>query len=98
MLQLEAHVAAHRGDAAAAAESLIAMHRAGQSLEQEPVVVSQLIRIAICGLAVQTMADLLPHVEFSDSDTASGNYRSYLRDASTIDQESGTAKLTRKVP
>jgi hypothetical protein len=40
----------------------------GESLEQEPVMVSQLVRIAVGGMSVELCRRLLPHVEFSDAD------------------------------
>jgi hypothetical protein len=40
----------------------------GNSLEQEPVLVSQLVRIAVHGISVDVCRRLLPHVEFSDAD------------------------------
>lgn len=68
MLSLEAHVRAHRGDAHGAADSIHAMNVLGNSLEQEPVMVSQLVRIAVGGMSVDLCRHLLPHVEFSDED------------------------------
>jgi len=68
MLSLEAHVRAHRGDAHGAAESIHAMNVLGNSLEQEPVLVSLLVRIAVHGISVDVCRRLLPHVEFSDAD------------------------------
>lgn len=68
MLILEAHVRAHRGDAAGAADSIHTMFSLAGSLENEPILVSQLVRMAIDGMARQQIEDLLPHVEFADED------------------------------
>ncbi|MBC8871137.1 MAG: hypothetical protein H8E44_17055 [Planctomycetes bacterium] len=68
MLSLEAHVRAHRGDAHGAAESVHAINMLGKSLEREPVMVSQLVRIAVGGVSTDLFRRLLPHVEFSDAD------------------------------
>jgi len=68
MLSLEAHVRAHRGDSHGAAESLHAINMLGKSLEHEPVMVSQLVRIAVGGVSTDLFRRLLPQVEFSDAD------------------------------
>lgn len=68
MLALEAHVKAHRGDAAGTADSLLAMAAISRSLENQPILVSQLVRIAMHGLAVDLTGRLLPRVKFSDED------------------------------
>ncbi len=68
MLSLEAHVRAHRGDAHGAADSIHAASVLGSSLEQEPVIISQLVRIAVYGISSDLCRSLLPHVEFSDED------------------------------
>jgi hypothetical protein len=68
MLALEAHVRAHRGDAAGAADSLDAMFKLGVSLENEPILISQLVKLALDGVAREQLQSLLPHVEFADED------------------------------
>jgi len=68
VLALEAHVRAHRGDARGTAESLLAMAAMGRSLENQPILVSQLVRYAMDGVAVDLTARLLPYVDFSDED------------------------------
>ena len=67
MFQLEARVAAHRGDAAAVADSLFAIHEAGESLRFEPIMVSHLVRAAMAGVVCEELNALLPHVDFSDA-------------------------------
>ena len=68
LLALEAHVRAHRGDASGTAQSIEAMLALGRSLENEPVIVSMLVRLACEGMARHHLTDLLPHVAFADQD------------------------------
>jgi hypothetical protein len=70
LLDLEARVKARDGDAVGAAESLHAMLAAAESLEREPILISQLVRIACATVAAGTLEDLLPHTEFSEEDLA----------------------------
>ncbi len=66
MLALEAHVKAHQGDAAGAAQSIQDLTNVVRSVENQPVLVSQLVRMALQGIAGNVLAQVLPHVEFSD--------------------------------
>jgi hypothetical protein len=68
LLKLEAHVRAHRGDAHGAAESILAIIAAGESLREEPILVCQLVRIALQGIASDTVEKLLPRAPFSEAD------------------------------
>jgi hypothetical protein len=68
LLILEAHVQAHRGDAHATAESIHALNRLGGSLEQEPLLVGLLFRVAIGTISTEFCGQMLPHVRFSDED------------------------------
>jgi hypothetical protein len=70
LLDLEARTRARRGDAHGAAESIHAMFMAAESLQLEPILISQLVRFAIAGVAAQTVEDLLPAVAFADEDLA----------------------------
>ena len=70
VLLLEAYARAHRGDITGLMESLRSLLLIGRALEQDPILVSQLVHIALYGLAIQTLTDLLPHVEFSDAQLA----------------------------
>jgi hypothetical protein len=70
LLELEARVRAREGDAQGAAETLHAMFQLAQSLKQEPVLVSQLVRFACAESARATLQDLMSQVEFSDVDLA----------------------------
>lgn len=69
-LALEAHVRAHRGDAAGAAQSLRTCLSLANSLENEPLIVSQLVRIPVCGIAAEQLKALLPVMQFADADLA----------------------------
>ncbi len=66
MLQLEALVRARTDDPDGVVESIKTTNRLGESLRNEPVMVSQLVRVAIAGINVQTIQHTIPHVRFSD--------------------------------
>jgi hypothetical protein len=68
MLALEAHVRAHRGDAHGTAESIQSMLALAKSIENEPILISQLVHIATRRVGYSLIRDLLPHLEFSDND------------------------------
>ena len=68
LLTLEAHVRAHRGDPHGAAESILTMFSLADSLENEPVLISQLVRFGNRSLGYGLTHELLPHVDFSDED------------------------------
>jgi hypothetical protein len=70
LLNLDARMAARRGDAQRAAQATHAMFMASESLAREPILISQLVRFAISGVAVTAVEDILPAVEFSDEDLA----------------------------
>ncbi|QDV54948.1 hypothetical protein [Rosistilla oblonga] len=67
LLKLEAHTNAHRGDPAACLQSLEAMFTIGRGVENDPILVSQLVMIALDSMAVQTTVELLPHLQWNDS-------------------------------
>ena len=68
MLVLEVQVRARDGDAHGVAESIHAIFMTARSLEQEPIFVSQLVRIAVHGIAVAQIESLLPQLEFAVED------------------------------
>ncbi|MHC4179301.1 MAG: hypothetical protein ACYSWU_17450 [Planctomycetota bacterium] len=68
LLALEAHVRAHRGDAQGAARSIDAIFMLADSLKQEPIIISQLVRYAIDGIAMDLLQRQLPTADFSDED------------------------------
>lgn len=67
-LDLEARVRAHRGDARGTADSIRAILAVSRCLENEPVLVSQLVGVAFHGVAVNTLKELLPHLDLSDDE------------------------------
>jgi hypothetical protein len=68
LLVLEAHVRAHRGDAHGAVQSIEAALAVGHSLKNEPLTISQLVRMACDDNARSHFRDLLPQVAFSEED------------------------------
>jgi len=68
MLSLEAHVRAHRGDAAGAARSIRTILTLARSLKREPVLVSMLVRIACEGIGIWQLEEFLGTVDFSEED------------------------------
>lgn len=70
MLMLEAHLRAHRGDADGAAESIGAILRVSESLRDEPLLVSQLVRYACATMGLNLAGEMLPHVDFRPEDLA----------------------------
>jgi len=70
MLVLEAHLRARQDDPQGVMESMRAIVRLAESLEKEPLLVSQLVRMTCTGIALELLGELLPHVDFSDDDLA----------------------------
>ena len=70
MLDLEAHVHAHRGNTEGVMQSLKAMSAATKALEYETSLVGQLMKLALQRLLVARTLELLPYVDFNDSQLA----------------------------
>lgn len=70
LLELEAVVHAHRGRPTAAVDSVEAMFAAARSIEQEPILISQLVRMALDGVARQRIAWLLSSDVLDDDQLA----------------------------
>ncbi len=70
LLTLEVHVRAHRADPHGTAQSIETILAAGDSLRLEPVLVSQLVRIALGGMAKGALETQLPAASFSPEDLA----------------------------
>ena len=70
LLALESAVAAHRGRPDAAIDSILAIFAAARSLEQEPTIISQLVRMALDGMARDRAAWLLSAIELDDAQLA----------------------------
>lgn len=69
-LDLEASVRMHRGDHAAATQSLICQLRVGESLRDEPIIVSQLVRIAVFGVFTERLKEYLAWGQATDEELA----------------------------
>lgn len=70
LLTLESAVAAHRGQTDKAVDAIVAIFAAAHSLEQEPVLISQLVRMALGGMARQRIQWLLSAVTLDDHQLA----------------------------
>ena len=70
LLQLDAHVAAHRGDDTRALLDIRAIFAQSDALRGEPILISQLVRFAIRSLGCGVTGELMPHCDWSDDDLA----------------------------
>jgi hypothetical protein len=70
-LRLESLVHASSNRSGEAAESILAILGAGRSLAQEPVLISQLVRAALCSIAVISTERALNLVPFTETQLAS---------------------------
>ena len=61
MLLLDVHVRAHRQDFEGALKSVQTMFGVNDLLRDEPLLLSQLVRIAIDGMAARTLIEILPY-------------------------------------
>lgn len=68
LLRLEAEIHARRNDPRAAARSVRAIFAAARALEGEPIIVSQLVRIALNGVGCEQIERLLPAGVISDEE------------------------------
>ncbi len=66
LMRLQAEVAARQDDAETATKSLLASLASAESLKREPILISQLIRMALIGLAADQFESLVPSVAFTD--------------------------------
>jgi hypothetical protein len=67
LLQLEALVRAHRGDAAGAAQSILGIFALARSLENEPCIISQLVSAAIEAVGIGELMSVVGRLPFSES-------------------------------
>lgn len=67
LLALESTVEAHRGRPGAAVDAIATIFAAGRSLEQEPCIISQLVRVAIDGTARDRAVWLLSAADLDDA-------------------------------
>lgn len=84
LLSLEAHVKAHENDAAGVFRCVLTTQRMSECIEPTPQVIDQLIRIAIAGMAQDSLSKLLPFIDPSDGDLSG-----LMQELSTHDYEPG---------
>lgn len=70
LLELEAETRARRQDRGGTIESIAAIHAAARSLEHEPILVSQLVRLALDGIARGQLQRRLSDTRFTDDELA----------------------------
>lgn len=70
LLELDLEVRLAQGDAEGAVEDLLSLIATSESLKNEPILVSQLVRIACLGVAVSALERTLARQEFSDEQLA----------------------------
>lgn len=70
LLQLDAHVAAHRGEDARALLDICAIFALSEALRGEPIMISQLVRNSVQAMSCETVGELMPHCDWSDDDLA----------------------------
>lgn len=64
LLEMEAMLAAERGDAGQAAAAIHSILRLAESLRHEPIIISALVRISIIALAIQALEQSLHRARF----------------------------------
>jgi len=85
LLALEAVLHAERADSARCVESLRSALGVGRSLAKEPLIISQLVRLACNGLAVSALNRAINRVEFTDEQLATlGSCFAAARDDSAM--------------
>ena len=67
MLALRAKWQVYHGDSQGALESLIAIRRTADVVKYDPIMISQLVRIAINGVMATETLELVPHANWSDA-------------------------------
>ncbi len=70
VLQLQWHVDMHRGRPEAAVNRILEMLALSETLQREPIMVGQLVRSALNGVALKMLADTLERASVSDADLA----------------------------
>jgi len=71
LLSLDAYVSAHEGDSQRALNDLRGIFALSDALRGEPTLISQLVRIAIHGVACNAAARIMPHCAWSDAELES---------------------------
>lgn len=67
LLNLDARIRAHRGDAAGVIRNLNTIFGVGDSLKYEPIIVSQLVRNAIISLGIEEISRAIVEVDFTEA-------------------------------
>ncbi len=65
LVLLDAYLSANRGNSAEVTRSILTLLALGNTLQREPMMVSQLIRIAITGMGHALFRDMFSHLDFS---------------------------------
>jgi len=68
LLSLSAHVHAHDGQDLETLKDASAIFAVSESLRGDPVLISQLIRIAVHAIGCELVADMLPHCDWTDTE------------------------------
>ncbi len=68
LLQLQCHVDLHRNLPAEAVKRILEVLALSDTLANEPIIISQLVRCALQGVALRMLADTLQHADVSDAD------------------------------
>ncbi|HWB12076.1 MAG TPA: hypothetical protein VG826_22815 [Pirellulales bacterium] len=105
LLQLETAVAAHRGRLDDTTEAVLAMFAAARSLEQEPILVSQFVRMAFTGIARGRVVWLLSagvlndsHLKRLDTELSATDYENSFRRALLGERSIGIQTFTDPEP
>src|SRR5690606_27102131 len=70
LLVLRARWQVYHGDSQGALEGLVQVKRASDTLAAEPIMVSQLVRLALIGMMVNETLELEPHAAWNDEQLA----------------------------
>ncbi|MBI3860335.1 MAG: hypothetical protein HY290_00410 [Planctomycetia bacterium] len=70
VLTLQFHVNLHRNRPQEAVDSILEQIALARTLDQEPILVSQLVRLAIAGTVIENVQHALRHAEVADADLA----------------------------
>jgi hypothetical protein len=70
LLSLQFYVDLHRGRPGDAVDCILAQLALARALDQEPTIISQLVRVAIVAVAIANLQTAMPQQEFDDADSA----------------------------
>lgn len=66
LLDLQARLQIRNGEHDKAFRTVRALLALGESIRHEPIIISQLVRVAVRGVAVNTICEALPHADWTD--------------------------------